>query len=564
MNTYNDNLQDTVNKTLAVLSTGQARLNAEKVANDYLLYNAQGVEIKAYETQLETAGLEELGRNINHLVLLSELQISDLQLSATGANDRIALSVTNMATAAASVNIASNAVVALAADIGAALNNTIASLLDTEVYRQVAHANSCINKVASEAEALSRLAMDASSKASEVIIQSVLNETADVRSALDILFAASQATLADFSSRLIADNAAAGQALTLERQAEGGVKAIDSLMKANRRAYQNANSQLNMGLTIEVYSGSEIGVSFHNWSAPMPASEDAEPKNLKFLADKPYRLMLLPFEQATTFTIDQAEQLLERNRRDDYLLENNDQQPIKVILKKDVNGDPVSPGKRYVAYLHIELSMEYRRSIDNFANLLTSPSLPFIPATDLPLARKSGSHTAAASATESVLTTLHFSTTGNELGHKKLEFRCILIEEPVVHEESLMRDVPFRKASIYFNKDIALQVAPSNYVTAEPISASEASGKKSPEDAAVDEAQSESTIDKQPDNGRGEHYSVSIYPTTTDNFGNVLKPKATYKPYILTVINSETNEHGDEYVSALSSALDAITLPANH
>jgi hypothetical protein len=95
-------------------------------------------------------------------------------------------------------------------------------------------------------------------------------------------------------------------------------------------------------------------------------------------------------------------------------------------------------------------------------------------------------------------------------------------------------------------------------VTAEPISASEASGKKSPE------AQSESAIDKQADNGRRDHYSVSIYPTTTDNFGNLLKPMSTYKPYILTVINSETNEDSDEYLSALSSALDAITLPANH
>lgn len=88
--------------------------------SDYQLYSAQGTEIKANDTQRETVVLEASAQALNHLVLLSELEVSDLQLSATSANDRIALSVTNMATAAANINIASNAVAALAADIGAA------------------------------------------------------------------------------------------------------------------------------------------------------------------------------------------------------------------------------------------------------------------------------------------------------------------------------------------------------------------------------------------------------------------------------------------------------------
>lgn len=249
------------------------------------------------------------------------------------------------------------------------------------MHHHVAQANTCIYEVANEAKELSRLAMDASSKASEVVTQSVLNETAGFKSRLDTLFSATQAASDNFSQQLIGNNAALVLAMNLERQAEGGVKAIESLKSANKETYHRANSQLNMGLTIKVHNGSEIGVSFQKWSAPMqmPASEGGASKELKALADKPYCLMLLPSDQAATFTIDQAEQALARKTGNYYPLEHHDHKPIKVALKHDINGEPVLAGKSYVAYLHVELSMDYHRIVDNFADLLSSPSLSFIP-----------------------------------------------------------------------------------------------------------------------------------------------------------------------------------------
>lgn len=162
------------------------------------------------------------------------------------------------------------------------------------------------------------------------------------------------------------------------------------------------------------------------------------------------------------------------------------------------------------------------------------------------------------------MTTLYFSTAGNEPAHQNLEFRCILIEESVGLDEPLLTSAKFKKAPVYFNKDIALQVAPSNYVTATCFSGSKPSRKKGPKAVATtDEAQSETVIDIHADNSSTDNYSVSIFPTTTDNFGSLLRVGITYKPYILAVINSESDEQSDKYVSVLSPALDVITLPAN-
>ncbi|MCF5662398.1 hypothetical protein GIV50_21280, partial [Pseudomonas syringae] len=45
MNTYNENLQETVNKTLADLLAQQNLLKSSQIANDYSLYYAQEAQI---------------------------------------------------------------------------------------------------------------------------------------------------------------------------------------------------------------------------------------------------------------------------------------------------------------------------------------------------------------------------------------------------------------------------------------------------------------------------------------------------------------------------------------
>ncbi|MDU8498228.1 hypothetical protein RYB01_03420 [Pseudomonas syringae] len=555
MNTYNENLQATVNNTLAALLTEQTRLKSEQVAKDYSLYYAQEAQINRQDAAREMKELQQLGRAINDQSLLDENIISNLYLSATLANTDVAASNTNMATAASNVNIAANAISALAASIGSALNNAIASAYESEIYRQVLQANDFINETANDAREISLLAMEASSNTSEIVTQALLLQTTDVKGKVDGLLKTTQAFFDTASAQASAGTAAAIQAVQMERQAEGAVRDIDSQVKAGNEAYRRTNDQLNMGLDVRVYGSQEIGVAFHGLPALVPkfnarpASEIVIPP-----AEPVYYLLLVSQDQSATFAIDQAQQLF-ASRTDDQFREvkANGGKYTPVDLKKDVFGEKVLPGTSYVAYLYIELSMKYRRYIGDFSDVISSPSMPFTPATTLPLAQPSEGE-ALTPGTDGVLYLLNFNLPGLKPEISGLDSYCILVEHGHVHNLELLTSAEYRKARIYFNLDIAQQIAPANREIAHLVSTGKPGKKKAAEVATDDESAPAIASE-----GAVRHYAAYITATTTDNFGNPLKLKTAYKPYILTQVDSAQNEYSDAYVSVLSDKLDLVT-----
>lgn len=560
MNTYNENLQATVNMTLAALSTEQTRLKSEQIAKDYSLYYAQEAQITRQDAAREMIELQKLSRAINDQSLLDENIIDNLYLSATLANTDVAASNTNMATAASNVNIAANAISALAAGIGSALNNAIASAYESEIYRQVLQANDFINETANDAREISLLAMEASSNTSEIVTQALLQQTTEVKGKIDGLLKTTQAVFDTASAQASASNTAAVQAVQLERQAEGAVRDIDSQVKASDEAYRRTNNQLNMGLDVRVYGSQEIGVAFQGLPALVPtfnarpASEIVIPA-----ADPVYYLALVSQDQSATFTVDQAQQLF-ASRTDDQFREvkANGGRHSSVDLKKDVFGEKVLPGTAYVAYLYIELSMKYRRYIGDFSDVLSSPSLPFTPATTLPLAQPSEGD-ALTAGTDGVLFLLNFNLAGLKPEPVGLASYCILVEHGHLHKLNLLASAEYRKAPIYFNLDIAQQIAPANCERAHLVSTAKPGKKKVAEAAAGDDESSPAIVSVS--EGALRHYTVPITATTTDNFGNPLKLKTAYKPYILTQVDSAQNDHSDAYISVLSDTLDLVTFP---
>lgn len=586
MNTYNENLQQTVVNTLSALALNQSNLDSLKTVAEYTLYYAQGTEISARDKLEGTEDDVTTWQNVNNQSLINANQVFNLLTSTTEANTDVAVSITNTATAAANVQIASNAISVLASDIGAAFNIATAALYQTDVYEKIQSANSLINEVANEAKRISKSAMNASGSTSEITISEVLAQTTGVKSKIDNLFTSTQAELDKFAKLAITENAQITTASKAERQAEGELADARREVTAINTAYDNSNNQLNQCLSISVLSGSEITVSFA--ALPLPTFYSPQAAGVTIPDAEPvYYLTLVPAQNQTTFSIDQVEQLFSQRPKGDNSLFVSvtpdasidatgvvTRSPTSIQLSSDAFGNPVQAGSSYVAFLYIELSKVYKQYINNYSELLSAPSQPFTPATTLPLAQKlvvtpnstpdaagvtwstasftftplgssadtstvqpdataaspaKGKAKSAAAQAEAAAPVAQIAgaSTSTTAG-SAYEFRCILVEQGGTPDLNLLRCPENRNLPpIYFNQSIAGQVSPANYIA---VTAS------SPGDC-----------------------EFSFLPSTTDNFGNVIKPNTMYQLYILTVATGDPSDQA-RYGNVLANTLPAITV----
>jgi len=553
MNTYSENLQATVNDTLAALAAEQARVQALHQANDYKLYYAQQARITTQQAVDDLRQVQTLCGVLNQQGQACTIAIGNLQQSAGTVTSAVGASNTNMATAAANVNIAANAIAALAADIGSALNTTIASLFDTELHRQVQQANSFVNEVANDARELSRLAMDASGRTSEIVAQPLAQQTDAVAAGIDALAKGAQAASDSAATQLAAALATATGAARAERQAEGAVRDSASQVTACQATYQSASEQLNFNLKVRAIGPHQVQVSFSDQLALAPRFRAAPASLIEVPAVEPrFHLLVLPQNQAATFSLTQAQQLF-ANRlpgRIPEVTSSDDGRPL--TLEADVNGQAIVPGTAYVAWLLVELSLGYQRFIGDFTELLSAPSLPFTPLIPLPPAQRAGD-AELPNKPDAPLAVLHFNAATLADRPDGLEYRCLLVESTApLRKLGLLISEQARKAPVYFTLDIALQVAPANYEVAkpgEPAKASKAKAKTDDGEAAPGAA------------GAVTSYSVNIDATTTDVFGNPLKPGTPYQPYILALVDSDLDEDAEAYQSVLSDKLAPLTLP---
>jgi hypothetical protein len=429
MNTYDENLQQTVTNTLAALSLSAANLDSAKTIAEITLYEAQGAEVTAREKLKSTRINEAIWQGIKDQARYNDCQVVNLLASAAEANTDVSSGITNAATAASNVQIASNAISMLAADIGAALNIATASLYDTDVYDRIVNANSFINEVANESKRVAKNAMNASAFTSEITTTEVLAQTQATKSKLDNIFKSAQSTLGGFANLAIAENSQITQASQTERQAEGGLEDADREVRAVLESYRNANNQLNQGLKVTVVNSREINVSFSELPNPLPTFKSGDAAKVVIPpADPKYFLALLPAQNQSTFSLDQAQQIFSQSPNNFYKVEptsaarlanfpnggttpsgiravsdgntatltadGKQTQSVEVqaetvgtntiSLVKDVNGNDVNAGWSYVAYLYIELSKAYQQFVSNFSDLLSAPSQPFVPATTVP------------------------------------------------------------------------------------------------------------------------------------------------------------------------------------
>lgn len=391
MNTYNETLQETVINTLSALSVQQTELESTRIAAEYTLYYAQGAELTARDNLADTRGVVVHSQHINNQSLFNSNQAYNLLTSLTQANTDVAASVTNAATAAANVQIASNAIATLAADIGAALNVSTASLFGDDSYRKIQDANSFVNEVANNSKAIALHAMNGSARTSEIIAAAVLSQGNTVKTKVNAMYAATSAALTKYSDLAISQNQTVSQTSKTGRQAQGAMRNANREAAAITAAYVNANANLNLRLHVHVVSSQNITVSFIGLPSPLPTFTAPPASAIVIPAAHPqYYLALVREDAQSMFSVDQAEQLfMQWNRMSAQfckVIPGDKEHNNSITLSVDVYGVEIAAGVGYVAFLFIGLAKDYQRFVNNYSDLLSAPSQSFIPATTLPRA----------------------------------------------------------------------------------------------------------------------------------------------------------------------------------
>ena len=434
MNTYNENLQSTISNTLNALAAQQAVLASAKTSAEYALYYAQSAEVTAVDKLADTTTNLDYSQNVNDQSIINKNQSLNLLASMKEANTDVVTSNANMATAAANLQIASNAITTLASDIGAALSVATASLYDTQTYKKIVEVNNFINEVANDSKAVSMHAMESSSKTSEITAAVALTQSTAADALISNVLAATQAELDKYMSLSISENAVVATSKQAERLAEGVRDDADTQVDAISYAYNKANQELNLALSVTVSSLDTIEVSFNALPNPLPTFYAVPASGIAIPDAQPqYFLALVDQSQSSGLSLDRAEQLFAQKNAIDGpyfypITPAGDGKPQEVLLEKDVYGTVIVGGNSYVAYIYIELSKEYKRYIGNFADQLSAASLPFIPVALLPAAQNLG-----------LLSPLKTDSKPSSVGYATLSF-----------------DVDPRQAPIYDNATVAL------------------------------------------------------------------------------------------------------------
>lgn len=423
MNTYNENLQNTVLASLQSQYMDQKNLNAQYNASKFTLYYAQGATITASDRlalamadQATKALVKEQATHSNNIA-------ANLLSSATQADQYVGQSISNAAICAANVQIAATAVTRLASDVGSIFSIVNAADFDTDIYTLTNEVKGLVDETAYLAEYTSQIAMDASTQTSSVTAATVLDNTKTTTAQMSGLLQIAAAGFDTSCQVVTADDATLASARALEKNAEGTIECIGIDYDSSKAAYECINLALNMDL--RVY----LAYDKHNGTASGPADATTfkvtfQPLKSPFPKDSPskglvenYYILIVKDSKKLVFTLSEAESIVlnENNERQfvavdpasvdakgnlgatiNYLKfkpegkrkdakdkenatekkEANDQHK-ELAPMLDTDGKAIAAGQNYVAFVVAVYTNDYKRKINNFDDFLSVPSQAF-------------------------------------------------------------------------------------------------------------------------------------------------------------------------------------------
>ena len=478
MNTYNENLRFAVLNTLSIQELDLKKLRSQKNAALFTLYHARGAQVTAGR-KLEAANkVRDLKAGISKQATDCSNLANNQLASATLADQYTRLSVTDIAACAANVQVAANAILRLAGDIGNVLSILQAGDQGSPLYKSAAHINELINDTAKSAEAASELAMQASALTAEVSSPTVLDQSKNTNVLMNNLLKICSADFTAASQGVTATQDHLETAAAGSNVAEGNLQDTTAELDAAALAYRTMNKELNLNLNVDGLTETSFVVRFD------PIVSIFEAKITPTVQD--YYIILVKDNERANFMMGNAEYILQEGEQGHRLIKIPGVKPdvpcshtikFKDVTIRDADGDKIRYGQTYVVFLLATYTRAHQKEINDFSHYLSAPSNTFVLTMGLP----------KASIITKTETTIRFHAKNNLLCEVLPEYRCILL--PVLN-----------KSSFVFDLAIAQQVPAGNYTVADGT----------------------------------DQYAAAIGSWTTDNFGNPLIDGAEYEVLILT------------------------------
>ncbi|MBC8054189.1 MAG: hypothetical protein H7Y13_14090, partial [Sphingobacteriaceae bacterium] len=412
MNTYNENLRSSIVASLQSQELDQKAVSAELNASLFTLYYAEGATITANEKLNQATKEREEKALVKHQAVTAG-NISNNQLaSATQGGQYVKQATTNTAVCAANVQVAANAILRLASDLGSIYSIVNAADSDSDIYRQAQEARDLINTTAYEAEVASQMAMNASMLVSEVSASTVMDKSTATNSAMTAMLTIANSDYNTLSQTVSDANANVAAVSAKEKVAEGNFEDMTADNASTNSAYALTNQELNLNLIVTPKlsaESSEMLVGFNLIKYPFKMQEIDLLGKIDISPVKQYYLIFCKDSKKTTFSYGNAESLLLNGVEKQYVTVNmptvttpnlnGPGNPVVTVAGKsavnvdikykqlkdtdgsfytlqDTDGDEIVPGTNYVVFLLASYADDYKKKLNNFDDFLSAPS-PF-------------------------------------------------------------------------------------------------------------------------------------------------------------------------------------------
>ena len=565
MISYNGDLRSAVIVLMANQQLELKNITSQWNAAIFTLFYAEEARITACQKLDDGLEILKSMEKIKDAAGINNSIAVNTNASAKDLRERASLSVNNVSVAAANVQIAANAIMKLASDIGSIFSVVSAADFNTDIYEQTKEANRLMSITASEAELSSQRAMEASSLTAQ-ISSSILADMASVtQKSIANLVSTSISDFNTVTALIATDNANLSNASNAEKETEGILQCINADYLAALSSYVLTNKELNLDL--HVASGKKNNTSFdvqfdfyknpftdnQDTIQTLPNTSEGLPVKVTDGAVKAYYIMLVKDRQKSIFSIENAEFLL--SKRDRFIrIKGVPKQPDQKFIKKtigiadlkDSDGDSIQLAVGYVVFVLAVFTDEYKKEINNFDDYLSAPSLPFTLTNNLASPKPADIRIAKLHPD-----ILEFSVIEDH--EYSVEYRCLLL--PADHNllkgllttgklKNLENEVETiangggkkvaetLETGFFFNLKIAEQIPDGNYTTA----------KKNPNPPEIKVSAKK---------GATKHWQVKFSENTNDLFGNKIEQTAKYIPAILS-ISTAPEESRHQFANSLS------------
>lgn len=317
MNSYSENLHSSVLASLESQESNKKKLDSQLNSSMFTLYYAEGAEIVTNDKSVTAAKKYDQSQKVRKQATESKNISTNIVLSAGQQNSYTAQSVTNVAVSAANIQVAANAIVRLASDMGSIFSIVNAADYGTQIYQQSFEAYTLMNTTAYLAEVASQHAMETSASIAEVASSTVEDKAKATDATVDNLLKVATADFTAIAAVVAAQNDAKAAASVVTKNAQGAIESNKVELQAAKVAYKLNNKSLNYNLKVrvpKVFDGS-YNVSFDFYKPPFQSNEKGQNTPSLGLNNpvKSYNLFLVKDSKKSTFSALTAEEAMDNS-----------------------------------------------------------------------------------------------------------------------------------------------------------------------------------------------------------------------------------------------------------